>query len=141
MRGGQRTLNFARTSVRTRNHFPYRGWVYKLFFGLHSLAKAKELKKLQEEHTDVYVSVTNVPLDRPAASVRVRTHRLPSKKIPTSPHAMVFGSNGVPQRDCRFSHLGIFPHQARRTNRYFFFLHNPIRKRNLFYAVRLKTKK
>ena len=33
------------------------------------------------------------------ASVRVRTHRLPSKKIPTSPHAMIFGSNGVPQRD------------------------------------------
>ena len=50
------------------------------------------------------------------------THRLPSKKIPTSPHARTFGSNGVPQKDYGFPHSQIFPHRVRRTNRYFIFL-------------------
>ena len=37
----------------------------------------------------------------------------PSKKIPTSPHARIFGANGVPQRDSRFPHWGILSHQLR----------------------------
>ena len=38
---------------------------------------------------------------------------LPTKKIPTSPHAMAFGSNGVPQKDYGFPQSQIFPHRVR----------------------------
>ena len=43
---------------------PLEGGTITFFFGLHSLAKAKELKKVEKEHTDVYVSVTTLQVDR-----------------------------------------------------------------------------
>ena len=39
--------------------------------------------------------------------------QLPSKKIPTSPHAQAIGANGVPQRDFRCPQSQIFPHRVR----------------------------
>ena len=56
------------------NRFDFLKKVCKNFF----LKKGKRLtflclkEKLQEEHTDVYVSVTSVPLDRPAAPSTVQ---------------------------------------------------------------------
>ena len=49
--------------------------------------------------------------------------KLPSKKIPTSPHAKIFGANGVPQRGYGFPHLGIFPHQVRWAEPKFYHAH------------------
>ena len=38
------------------------------------------------------------------------------RKMVTSPHARPFGSNGVPQRDCKSPQSQIFPHEVRTEN-------------------------
>ena len=54
------------------------------------------------------------------ASVRAPPHHLPTRKIPTSPHARIVGANGVPQRNCKFPQSQIFPHRARTTKLEFY---------------------
>ena len=82
---------FRRTSVRAQSPFAR---------GDHALFSLHKRKKFQKR------SVQPCRLTAPP-------HRLPSKKIPTSPHARIVGSNGVPQRDHGFPHSRIFPHRVR----------------------------
>ena len=60
-------------------------------------------------------------------------HHLPSKEIPTSPHARIFGSNGVPQRDYKFPQSQIFPHGVHTTKPEF--RHAPCAPRAIYFFV------
>ena len=82
---------FRRTSVRAQSPFAR---------GDHALFSLHKRKKFQKR------SVQPCRLTAPP-------HKLPSKKIPTSPHARIVDANGLPQRDHRFPHSQIFPHRVR----------------------------
>ena len=96
----------AQSPLCAQSPFPSRNGFYKLFLSQKEKVTKRSWRACRSTAS--------------AASVRVPTLKLPSEKIPTSPHARIFGANGVPQRGQRFPHLGIFPHRLRRAEPEFY---------------------